>query len=120
MLGVLITINERSTNLRIELNRRGPMRLQILSVATGRVFRPSILDTRSWLIALDGFNCPLFELSNSLFLNSSQRSDILVEPPQSGDGFFSMGTVLRFTGVRDRAMVTKKYYLAQHTAYGLS
>ncbi len=122
VLGDLTTINGR-TNPRIELNRRGPTRLRLLNVATGRVFRPKVLGARSWLIALDGFDCAPLELSEPLFLAPGQRADILVEPPRSGDaqfdvgdGFFGTGTVLPFNHVRDRAMEAEDY-LAQHAVY---
>ena len=122
VLGNLTTINGW-TNPRIELNRRGPTRLRLLNVATGRVFRPSILGARSWLLALDGFDHQPLELTVPLFLAPGQRADILVEPPQSGDaqfdvgdGFFGTGTILPFTPVRDRTLDTEDY-LAQHAAY---
>ncbi len=122
VLGTLTTVNGR-TNPRIELNRRGPTRLRLLNVATGRVFRPQVLGARSWLIALDGFDCAPRELSEPLFLAPGQRADILVEQSQSGDaqfdvgdGFFGTGTLLPLTRVRDRAMATEGY-LAQHVAY---
>ena len=122
VLGNLTTINGR-TDPRIEMNKRGPTRLRLLNVATGRVFRPSILGARSWLLALDGFDHAPFELTQPLFLAPGQRADILVEPPQSGDaqfdigdGFFGTGTILPFTRVRGHALDTEDY-LAQHAAY---
>lgn len=125
VLGNLTTINGR-TNPRIELNRRGPTRLRLLNVATGRVFRPQVLGTRSWLIALDGFDCIPLELSEPIFLAPGQRADILVEPPQSGDvqfdvgdGLFGTGTLLPLTSVRDRAMATEEF-LSWHAPHNPS
>ena len=112
--GRLLTING-SVKPRLELAFKGSTRLRMLNAATGRVFRPSFENARAWVIALDGYTCQPFELTEPLFFGPGQRIDLLVEPTPTGrprmflgESLFGKGTSFAFSlGVENSMPMTE-------------
>ena len=100
--GRVLTING-TVNPRLELAFEGATRLRMLNAATGRVFRPSFENARAWVVAMDGYTCQPFELSEPLFFGPGQRLDVLLEPAGLGrtqlflgENLFGKGTGFEF------------------------
>ena len=120
--GQLMTINNQA-DPKITAPASGCLRLRLLNVATARVFQPSILGARAFVIAFDGFDIDPQLLEQGVFLGPGQRMDILVSADADkpidlalGNDLFGPGKTIRFD--RSQAEGPKlKSVLSQHKTY---